>query len=132
MSLEPILSAPWVIQIHTYAALWALLLGTVQLAGPKGTMNHRVIGWVWVILMAIVALSSFDIYGMGMLGPFSPIHGLSVFVLVLLPVAVWRARKGNIAGHRGAMIGMFVGGLIVAGIFTLLPGRVMHLAVFGN
>ena len=29
------------------------------------------------------------------------------------------------------MIGIFVGALIVAGLFTFLPGRVMHAVAFG-
>ena len=30
-----------------------------------------------------------------------------------------------------AMIAIFSGALVVAGLFTLLPGRIMHTVVFG-
>jgi uncharacterized membrane protein len=30
------------------------------------------------------------------------------------------------------MIGIFAGALVVAGLFTLVPGRIMHAVVFGN
>jgi uncharacterized membrane protein len=30
------------------------------------------------------------------------------------------------------MIGLFAGALLIAGIFTLLPGRIMHAVVFGG
>ena len=30
------------------------------------------------------------------------------------------------------MIAIFTGALVVAGLFTLLPGRIMHAVVFGQ
>ena len=30
------------------------------------------------------------------------------------------------------MIAIFVGALVVAGVFTLVPGRIMHAVVFGG
>ena len=54
---------------------------------------------------------------------FTPIHLLTVVTAVLLPIAVWNARHGNVAAHRKTMKGLYVGGCIVAGVFTLLPGR---------
>jgi uncharacterized membrane protein len=30
------------------------------------------------------------------------------------------------------MIAIFTGALVVAGLFTLLPGRIMHAVVFGH
>jgi uncharacterized membrane protein len=29
------------------------------------------------------------------------------------------------------MVGLFVGALLIAGAFTLLPGRIMHAVAFG-
>ena len=66
-----------------------------------------------------------------MVGPFSAIHLLSIFTLVMLPLGVMHARRHRVAQHRGAMIGIFVGALVIAGLFTLLPGRVMHVVVLG-
>ena len=40
----------------------AFVLGLVQFAGPKGTLPHRTLGWIWVLLMAAVAASSFWIH----------------------------------------------------------------------
>jgi uncharacterized membrane protein len=42
---------------------------------------------------------------------------------VALPRAVIAARRGNIGAHRNTMRGIYIGGCIVAGLFTLLPGR---------
>jgi uncharacterized membrane protein len=30
------------------------------------------------------------------------------------------------------MIGVYVGGMLIAGSLTLLPGRMLHALVFGN
>jgi uncharacterized membrane protein len=29
------------------------------------------------------------------------------------------------------MVGLFVGALVIAGVFTFLPGRIMHAVAFG-
>jgi uncharacterized membrane protein len=103
MSLAPLLEAPGTIPLHAFAAMAAFALGIVQFAAPKGTLPHRTIGWIWVLLMFVVAISSFWIHEIRLVGPFSPIHLLSIFF----------------------------GALVVAGLFTFLPGRIMHAVVFG-
>ncbi|WP_439598075.1 DUF2306 domain-containing protein [Falsiroseomonas sp.] len=128
MTLAPLLTAPPVIQLHAFAALGALLLGGVQLLAPKGRGRHRIMGWTWVVLMAVVALSSFWIATKGHL---SWIHLISGWVVVLLPIAVLSARRGRIRAHHRAMASLYLGGLIIAGGFTLLPGRIMGAVVFG-
>jgi uncharacterized membrane protein len=50
----------------------------------------------------------------------------------MLPLAVWRAHTHRVAEHRRIMIGLFSGALVIAGLFTLLPGRIMRAVVFGN
>ena len=132
MSLDPLFAQDKTVILHAFAAMAALILGCIQLVGPKGTTQHRIIGWSWVILMAIIALSSFNIQGIKQFGRFSLIHGLSVFVLIVLPMGILHARRHNVAGHKKTMIGLFVGALIIAGIFTLIPGRVMYTVVFGH
>ena len=82
-------------------------------------------------LMLAVVVSSFFIHTIRMWGPFSPIHLLSIFTLAMLPLAVWRARQHDVRKHRRAMLGLFVGALVIAGVFTFLPGRIMHAVVFG-
>ncbi|WP_027546638.1 DUF2306 domain-containing protein [Bradyrhizobium sp. WSM2254] len=131
MSLAPLLQAAPAIPLHAFAAMAALVLGLVQFAAPKGTVPHRTIGWIWVVLMAVVAASSFWIHQIRLVGPFSPIHVLSIFTLVVLPLAVWRAHTHRVADHRRMMIFIFAGALVVAGLFTLLPGRIMHHVIFG-
>jgi uncharacterized membrane protein len=70
------------------------------------------------------------IHKIRMWGPWSPIHLLSILVLVTLPLAVLHARRHDIAQHRIAMLMLFTGALVIAGGFTFLPGRIMHAVVF--
>ncbi len=121
---------PWVIQLHIAAALIALLLGTVQLVGIKGTGVHRLIGWSWVIAMLTVAVSSLFIRQVNP-GSFSLIHLLSGWTLIALPMALFAIRRGRVARHASGMTWTFIGGLIVAGAFTFLPGRLMWEVFFG-
>lgn len=132
MSLAPLLNAAPAIQLHAFAALAAFAIGAVQLSAPKGTLPHRSVGWLWATLMVIVAVSSFFIHELRVWGPWSPIHLLSVFTLVALPLAVMHARRHRVDRHRHAMIAIFTGALVIAGIFTFAPGRIMHAVVFGN
>ena len=132
MSLAPLLEAPGTIPLHAFAAMAAFALGIVQFAAPKGTLPHRTIGWIWVVLMAAVAVSSLWIHEIRLVGPFSPIHILSVFVPVMLVLAVLHARRHNVGGHKKAMTSIFFGALIIAGAFTFMPGRIMHAVVFGH
>jgi len=131
MSLAPLLDAAPAIPLHAFAAMAAFALGIVQFAAPKGTLPHRTIGWIWVLLMVAVALSSFWIHTIRLAGPFSPIHLLSIFTLVMVPLAVWRAHRHRVTDHRRIMIMTFTGALVIAGAFTLVPGRIMHAVVFG-
>ncbi len=132
MNLAPLLTASLPIKLHAFAAMAAFVLGLIQIAAPKGTLPHRTLGWIWVALMVVVAVSSFWLHEIKLWGLWSPIHLLSIMVLCLLPYAVWRARTHKVRGHAITMVSIFVGGLIIAGIFTFVPGRLMHDVLFGG
>jgi len=131
MNLQPLLGAPIETRLHAFAALGALGLGAAQLMSTKGTMPHRIRGYVWSALMLIVAVSSFWIHSLRLIGPFSPIHLLSILTLVTLPRAIYLARRGDVAGHRRIMLMLFWFALVGAGLFTLLPGRIMGAVLLG-
>jgi uncharacterized membrane protein len=132
MNLAPLLDSSLAIQVHAYAALAAFALGVVQLARVKGTASHRALGYTWVGLMLIVAVSSFWIHDLRVWGPWSPIHLLSIMVLAMLPLAIHFARVHRVRGHKLTMLGLFTGALVIAGIFTFAPGRIMYRVVFGG
>lgn len=131
MSLDPLLQASPVIQIHALCAVIALVIGAVQLFRRKGDRPHRMIGRVWVALMAAVALSSFFIWTIRLWGPFSPIHLISIFTLAMLWRGVAFARRHDIAHHRLTMQLTYLLALIVTGLLTFLPGRIMYRVAFG-
>ena len=116
-----------VIAAHAAMAGAALVVGGTVLARRKGTVSHRVLGWTWVVLMAAVASSSFAIRFNG----FSWIHGLSVYTLLALVFGVAHARRRNTRAHRITMISIFVGALVITGLFTLLPQRLIGQMVWG-
>jgi uncharacterized membrane protein len=131
MSLAPLLEAEPVIRVHALAAMAAFVLGGIQLMAPKGTLPHRAIGWTWAGLMLVVAASAFFIHQIRLWGPWSPIHLLAIFTLVMLPIGILRAHRHDVTAHRRTMLGLFIGGLVVAGLFTFVPGRIMYHVVFG-
>ncbi|MDB5432167.1 MAG: hypothetical protein JWP35_3283 [Caulobacter sp.] len=124
-----LLGQPAVLQAHVLAAITAFTLGVAMFASRKGARFHRAAGWVWVILMAVVAGSSLAITAINP-GHFSLIHLLSALTLLTLPLAVIAARRHRVADHRRRMTGLFLGGMIFAGAFTFLPGRLMWMIFF--
>ena len=82
--------------------------------------------------MAIVAGSGFFIWTIRTWGLFSPIHLLSVFVLVMLWRGVQAARRGDIQRHMRTMQGTYFFGLIITGLLTFIPGRTMYFVAFGQ
>jgi uncharacterized membrane protein len=125
-----ILAAAPVIQIHIAGAVVALVIGTVLMIGVKGTTLHRTLGWGWVVAMALTAVSSLFIRQINH-GALSFIHLLSGWTIVALPMAIYAIKRGKVAAHRRTMTGLFVGGLIIAGLLTFLPGRLMWTVFLG-
>ena len=117
------------IVLHLAAAFPAVVLGVVQLARGKGTFSHRFLGWAWVAAMAVLAVSSFWIFGLAEGGGFSWIHLLSAWTLFSLAAAIWFIRRGNVRAHQGFMIGTFAG-LAAAGIGAVMPGRFLSQLLF--
>ena len=129
--LTPILEASTPVRIHLAAAVICLALGAIQMLSPKGTLPHRLIGWIWVLLMMLLAGTSIFIKVI-FPGHFSYIHLLTAWVLLITPLGVMAARRGNIAMHARSMTGLFYLGLITAGAFTFMPGRILYKVFFGS
>ena len=81
--------------------------------------------------MTYVAISSFFISELKLRGAFSPIHELSIWTLFSLVMAVYCARQGKYRLHKIWMVLVYILALLVTGVFTLWPGRVMHGVLFG-
>lgn len=130
MTLAPLLEATLAIQIHTWSAILAFFLGGLVLFRRKGDPVHRMGGRVWVGLMLVVAFSSLFIHSIQLVGIWSPIHLLTLITFWFLVQGVNAARRRRIQEHRGIMLGLYFGALIIAGAFTFLPGRIMHRVFF--
>ncbi len=132
LNLDPLLLAPPAIQIHVVTAIVAAVAGLFILLAAKGTARHRLLGRVFVLAMVVTALSSFLIHEIRSFGLFSAIHLLSIFVLVNLVQAIRAIQRGQVRAHRLAMISTYIGGIVVAGGFTFLPGRIMAKITYGG
>ena len=119
------------IPIHAVAAMAAVILGGLQFYMKKGGILHKLIGRTWIGLMIVVSVSSFFIHKIELWGAYSPIHLLSVWTIFSLGLAIYYVRVGNIKRHKQVMIALYGFALLLTGLFTLMPGRVMHQIVFG-
>jgi uncharacterized membrane protein len=114
---------------HLATVLLALPLGVSQLVLPKGTVRHRAVGYLWCALMTATALISFAVHQINP-GGFSPIHLFSIMTLVMVPVIIFNARAGRVAAHQRSVLGLMIGALVIAGLFTFLPSRALGGLVF--
>lgn len=119
-----------VLQVHIAAATVAVVIGVLLLAGVKGNALHRALGWTWAAAMATVAISSIFILNIND-GAFSWIHLFTGWTIIILPMALYAARRHEIANHRSRMTGLYVGALLIAGMFTFFPGRLMWRVFLG-
>ena len=129
-NLAPLFAAEPLVQVHVMAACLSILLAPLIIFRSRRDRLHKMGGYVWVTSMAITALSSFGISGIGLIGPFSPIHLLSIFTLVGLFTGVRLAIRRNIAAHQDAMRSLAFWALGVAGTLAFMPGRLMNRMLF--
>jgi uncharacterized membrane protein len=130
MNFEPIASAPLAIKIHLATVLPAFLIGGwLIILSAKGSKPHRAFGVIYMVLMVVTAFTTFFIRA---LDPphLSWIHLFIPITLVGVTMSILSLRRGDIRGHRRAMILLYVGALVIAGGFTFVPGRIMHAVFF--
>ncbi|NTZ90669.1 DUF2306 domain-containing protein [Agrobacterium tumefaciens] len=132
MSLQPLLDAPLAVQFHVFTVVPAALFGAFVFLRPKGTAIHRLLGKIWVALMVMTSISTFFIHELRMFYGFSPIHLLSIFTIYGCLQSVYFARRGDIRRHMRIMQSVYLGGIVIAGGFTFVPGRIMHEVVFAD
>jgi uncharacterized membrane protein len=131
MNFGLVLAAPLAVQIHLATVLPAFAIGTWLILGStKGARPHRILGATYMALMTITAIASLFIHEVNA-GGLSPIHLFVPVTLLSVAAGLLSARRGNIATHKRAMIGLYVGGLLIAGALTFAPERLMHRLFFG-
>jgi uncharacterized membrane protein len=131
VNLDPIWQAPLAIKIHLATVIPAFAIGTwLIFFSTKGAPWHRALGAVYLTLMTVTAVAAFFIRSI------NPGHLTLVHLFIPLTLwgvfgALWNIRRGNVKGHRNAMLGLYFGGILIAGGFTLIPGRLLHHVFFG-
>ena len=132
MQLTPLIA------VHMSAAIAALLLGPVALWARKGARPrprlHRAFGYAWVTLLLGATLSAIFIrdFSLPNVAGYTPIHLLVPITLITLFLAFRFLAHGNIDGHRKSMQRLYLGACVVAGGFTLMPGRYLGKLVLGQ
>ena len=110
-------------QLHFLVAVGGFFLGTAILAARRGTPLHRWLGRGFALAALATALSSFFIHEIQQWGQWSWIHLLSAYVTAGTVIGYRAIRRGDVRGHMTTMVPIYPGGFVVAGAFTLLPGR---------
>ena len=129
-------SLPPAVTIHLTSVLCALVLGPLALWARRGGHSHprlhRGFGYAWVAMMLMAATSALWIRSTSMpnIAGYGPIHLLVPVVFVSLFGAFWFLYRGNVRGHRRTMQALYLGACVVAGLFTLLPGRFLGQLVW--
>lgn len=118
-----------IVIVHMICAFAALGIGTALMIGVKGSQAHRTLGYAWSACMLVTAVSSFWIHTSN--GGFSFIHFLSGWTTLAVPLAIAFVRRKQVRRHARMMTSVFVGGLLIAGALTFLPGRLMFTLFFG-
>ena len=130
-----LLAAPAAVQIHLATVAPAFLIGTWQIFfSRKGAPFHRALGFVYLALMTITAIAALFIHqipAVDIFHGFGPIHLFVPLTLAGVAGALYGARTHNIPLHRRSMLGVYIGGLLIAGSLAFLPGRLMHALLFG-
>jgi uncharacterized membrane protein len=120
--------------LHLATVLPAFAIGSWLMLRRKGTPGHRRLGRIYLLLMLATGLITLFMpaqVGPAWRGHFGFIHLLSLLTLVCVPMAYLAIRHGNVRLHQGNMIGLYVGGLLIAGSFALMPGRLLNQWLFG-
>lgn len=125
-------TAPLPVIIHATAAVFCVLLGGYMIYAKKGNRAHKILGWAWVVGMSIAILSALFIHGFEWIGPFSPIHLIIPFALAGLWSGIRDIRAKKVRAHREAMLSMYWAALGIPLALALMPGRRLHIFLFGD
>ncbi|RPE71887.1 putative membrane protein [Pacificibacter maritimus] len=123
ISFDPLLTAPFAIQIHVASATLSLILIPPVLWRVRRDGLHKTLGYVWITAMVVTALSSFWISEIKTFGHFSPLHLLAVLSLVTMALAIWFVVNGNIRAHKKALQNLSTFGLGIPSVLNFLPDR---------
>ncbi|EAQ28126.1 hypothetical protein NAP1_11043 [Erythrobacter sp. NAP1] len=116
------------VMFHVATVIPCVPLGLYLLVARKGTPMHKQLGKLWVALMVTTATSTLFIHdGMAL----SWIHIFVPFTYRASWLIVKTARAGDIKAHKAEIVSLFLGALMIPGIFSfVIPGRLMNVMLF--
>ena len=127
-----------IIAVHMTAAIGAIVTGPVALWARKGAQQrpvlHRAFGYAWVTLMVVTAVSAIfiKVSGLPNIAGYTPIHLLIPLTLAGLVYAFYALARRDIGTHRRTMQRLYYGACVVAGMFTLMPQRIVGHFVWSS
>lgn len=131
MTLAPLLSVPAAVWIHLATVVPAAVIGAWLILGSrKGARWHRRLGFAFLVLMSVTVVSTLFVREIND-GGFSWIHLLIPLTLFGITRGLVAARRHDVRRHRATMLTLYFGALVVAGGFTLMPGRLLYRVFFG-
>ena len=99
----------------------------------KGTKIHKNLGKLYMILMLVTAVITLFMpadVGPQVLNHFGWIHLFSFLTIYTVPTAYQAIKKGKVKVHQRKMILLYFGAIVIAGGFTLTPGRYLYSVFF--
>jgi uncharacterized membrane protein len=116
--------------LHLYTIAPCLPLGFYLIVvSGKGGVLHKKIGYVYMVLIFFSSIVSLFLKAY-VLNHFGWIHLLSILTIWTVPRSLIAVKKGNITRHKRSMKLLYWTGLLLAGLFTLMPGRYLHDIIF--
>lgn len=119
---------------HLATVVPCFFLGTLLLIIKKGTFIHKTLGRLYMVLMMITAIITLFMpaqVGPRILNHFGWIHSFSFLTLYTVPTAYYAIKRHDVKAHRRKMLILYFGAIIIAGGFTLAPGRFLNHLFFG-
>jgi len=135
MEFAPLLAAPLVIQLHAALGVSTFLVGAARLIWVDRERLDRQLGWGFLILLLLTAGSAVLIPmppGSPNLMGFTAMHGFAALAVAGAGAAVAAARTGDRLRWRKVVTATFAGVVLMAGLFELVPGRLLNSVLSGG
>jgi uncharacterized membrane protein len=120
--------------IHLFSIAPCVPLGFYLIVvSKKGSNSHKLWGKVYALLISVSSLVSLFLgahVGPTWLDHFGYIHLLSALTIATVPYSLWQLKRGRLISHKRSMQFLYWTGLMIAGAFTLYPGRYLHGLIF--
>ena len=133
--VEKIMEYKYLMYSHLLTIVPSIFIGAYLLIVKKGTLYHKLLGKIYMSLMMVTAIITLFMpayVGSQFLNHFGYIHIFSFLTLYSVPTAIIAVKKGQIKKHKMKMILLYFGAIVIAGGFTLTPGRFLHTFFFGS